>query len=284
MGGHYIGKGFRRQNPKINRTRYVIPGAEPSDATRNPDQITVLVFLESPSFPDVWILHATFYILHNMKLLALDTATEACSAALFIDGNIISRYEVAPRRHTELILPMIDQLLAEAETRLAQLDAIAFGCGPGAFTGVRIATGIAQGLAFSSGLPVIPVSTLATLAQSVRDETDYIAAAIDARMDEIYFGLYKSGEYVELINVESVLPPADLPVQDISTCYGVGSGWSRYSELLQDKFKNKLTGYSGDRFPHAKDMVPLAIHAYKAGALVKPEEAMPVYLRNKVTG
>ncbi len=219
-----------------------------------------------------------------MKLLAFDTSTEACSAALYLDGAITSRYEVAPRQHAELILPMIDQLLAESQCKLNQLDAIAFGRGPGAFTGVRIATGIAQGLAFSVELPVIPVSSLAALAQSVKDEADYIAAAIDARMDEIYFGLYKSGNTVELIGEECVISPFKLDIPDIKNCYGAGSGWSRYGEELKRMFKNKLTGYAGDRYPHAQDIATLAVHAYESGTALKPEEAAPVYLRNKVTG
>ena len=219
-----------------------------------------------------------------MKLLAFDTSTEACSAALYIDGEITSLYEVAPRRHAELILPMIDQLLSQGQIKLTDLDAIAFGRGPGSFTGVRIATGIAQGLAFSADLPVIPISSLATLAQSVKDEADYIAAAIDARMSEIYFGLYKSGDIVELVGEESVISPAKLVIKDIPNCYGVGSGWLSYTDSLKTILEDKLTGYAGDQYPHAQYLATLAAHAYQSGAMVKPEEASPVYLRNKVTG
>lgn len=219
-----------------------------------------------------------------MKLLAFDTSTEACSVALYIDGDITSLYEVAPQRHAELILPMVDQVLSQGEVKLTDLDAIAFGRGPGSFTGVRIATGIAQGLAFSVDLPVIPISSLATLAQSVKDEADYIAATIDARMSEIYFGLYKSGDIVELVGEETVIAPARLEISDMPVCYGVGSGWASYADSLKVIFKYKLKGYAGDWFPHAKDLVILAAHAYKTGVAVNPEDAAPVYLRNKVTG
>lgn len=219
-----------------------------------------------------------------MKLLAFDTSTEACSAAVYIDGQITSHYEVAPQRHAELILPMIDQVLSKAQVKLKDLDAIAFGRGPGSFTGVRIATGIAQGLAYSADLPVIPVSTLAALAHSANDKADYIAAAIDARMHEIYFGLYKSGEHAELIGEELVIAAGHLMPQTTTTCFGVGSGWARYAESLTGKIKGKLNGYDGERFPHAADVAALAVIEFNNGNLVKPEEAMPVYLRNNVTG
>jgi len=219
-----------------------------------------------------------------MKLLAIDTSTEACSAALYIDGEITSLDEVAPQRHAELILPMVDQVLSRAQVNLTDLDAIAFGRGPGSFTGVRIATGIAQGLAFSAGLPVVPISTLAALAHSAKDKSEYIAAAIDARMSEVYFGLYKTGENIELIGEELVIAPDKITPQVNTMCFGVGSGWTRYAEVLKNVFTGKLSGYDGERFPHAADIAVLAAPAYRNGCQVKPEEVMPVYLRNKVTG
>lgn len=219
-----------------------------------------------------------------MKLLAFDTSTEACSAALYIDGEITSQFEVAPRRHAELILPMIDQLLADAECRLSDLDAIAFGRGPGAFTGVRIAAGIAQGLAFAADIPVIAVSSLATLAQAVTNNADYIAAAIDARMHEVYFGLYKSGTVVTLVDEERVIPPDDIEINNISGCYGTGSGWITYESILKTKLGNHLQGYDGARYPDARAMLDIAIQEFRDGKLRKPEEAIPVYLRDKVTG
>ncbi|MFZ4702392.1 MAG: tRNA (adenosine(37)-N6)-threonylcarbamoyltransferase complex dimerization subunit type 1 TsaB, partial [Candidatus Methylumidiphilus sp.] len=130
-----------------------------------------------------------------MKLLSLETSTEACSAALYLDGEITERYQLAPQQHNKLILPMIQSLLAEADLKLHQLDALAFGRGPGSFTGVRIAAGIVQGLAFGADLPVAPVSTLAAMAQEVFAESDsqYALPCIDARMGEVYWGVYRRG-------------------------------------------------------------------------------------------
>ena len=138
-----------------------------------------------------------------MKILALDTATEACSAALLIDGEIRERFEIAPRAHARLLLPMLEDLLAEAGLKPAQLDAIAFGRGPGSFTGLRIAASVAQGIAFAADLPVLPVSTLAALAWPAlrAARADQVFAAIDARMGEIYcagFGLAAQGELLML--------------------------------------------------------------------------------------
>ncbi|HED40783.1 MAG TPA: tRNA (adenosine(37)-N6)-threonylcarbamoyltransferase complex dimerization subunit type 1 TsaB, partial [Chromatiales bacterium] len=128
-----------------------------------------------------------------MKLLAIDTATEACSAALSINGEISERYEIAPRQHATLILPMIDSLLSEAGITLAQMDAIAFGRGPGAFTGVRIGVGVVQGLAFSIERPVVPVSSLAAMAYGAmaKFNATNVLAGIDARMGEVYWGAYQ---------------------------------------------------------------------------------------------
>lgn len=162
-----------------------------------------------------------------MRVLAIETATEACSAALYISGEIRLRYQVEPRRHSELILPMMDALLAEAEIALSALDALAFGCGPGSFTGVRIATGVVQGAAFGADLPVVPVSTLAALAQRrYREQGEkHLLPAYDARMDELYWGCYRIGD-------DGLAHPLndDLLLRLIrSTCRPGRAGW----ELVQ---------------------------------------------------
>tara|TARA_R110002095_G_scaffold16649_2_gene19919 strand:+ start:2658 stop:3326 length:669 start_codon:yes stop_codon:yes gene_type:complete len=219
-----------------------------------------------------------------MKILAIETATEACSAALDIDDSCTHRFQVSPRRHTELILPMIDDLLREADIQTKDLDAISFGQGPGAFTGVRIAVGVIQGLAFAHDTPVIPVSSLNALAQHYADEHTHVATAIDARMQEIYWGLFKKNDLglMQKIVEEKVCSPSDVSSPSIGNWFGVGSGWNTYSEELQTQFNQNLTGFNGDVFPSAKDIIALAKPAYLEGKAIPVEEAMPVYLRNKV--
>jgi tRNA threonylcarbamoyladenosine biosynthesis protein TsaB len=222
-----------------------------------------------------------------MKILALDTSTEACSAALLIDSQISQRYQVAPREHGTLILPMIEQLLGEAGVSLAQLDAVAFGRGPGAFVGVRIATGVAQGIAFAVDLPVVPVSSLAALAQSVVPANVY--SAIDARMEEVYWAAYRknSNGIVELLGEETVCPPHDVAAkltavsgQDQSW-YGVGSGWDTYADVLQKQVAN-ISGYDANRYPQARNIATIAQCYYLQGEYVDAAQAMPTYLRDDV--
>ncbi len=217
-----------------------------------------------------------------MKLLALDTATEACSAAVWVDGAALERYELAPRRHAALILPMIEAVLAEAGLSATQLDAIAFGCGPGAFTGVRIAVGIAQGIAFAADLPVAPVSTLATLAMGAARETGYsqIAAALDARMGEVYWGTYAVvGDEVELLAEEQVCLP-EAVIASAGEWFGVGSGWPVYAAMLAQRLK--LNGWQGDRYPRASDTARLAAAPSWRNRWVSADQALPVYLRNEI--
>jgi tRNA threonylcarbamoyladenosine biosynthesis protein TsaB len=221
-----------------------------------------------------------------VKLLALDTATEACSVALYIDGTVLEKYELAPRRHAELILPMIDALLAEAQIKLGSLDALAFGRGPGAFTGVRIATGVIQGLAFATGLPVVPVSTLAALAQGAISESDTIVSVIDARMNEVYWGMFSVAEdgTVKPATEEQVCKPELVTIQTEHNCYGVGSGWDAYTDILSTNIGAGLQGYDSNCFPRASNILTLARKEFESGKHVSAAEALPVYLRNKVTG
>jgi len=221
-----------------------------------------------------------------LKILTIDTSTEACSAALYIDGEVRERYELAPRRHAELILSMVDQLLSEAETHLITLDALGFGRGPGSFTGVRIAAGVIQGLAFAADLPVVPVSSLSVMAQGAIEKSNRLFSAIDARMNEIYWCMYGVSEnrlVIPLIE-EKVNRPDMVEISGPDSCYGIGSGWGRYPEELKQKLGPVLIGYDADRYPRARDMIPLAIHAFKQGYAVTAAEALPVYLRNEVTG
>lgn len=218
-----------------------------------------------------------------MKLLAIETATDACSAALSIDGELCERFEIAPRAHTELILPMIDELMAEAGIAISQVDAMAFGRGPGAFTGVRIAVGVTQGIAFAMDLPVVPVSTLAALAQGVRGER--VLAALDARMGEVYWGAYRSNAagLMERIGEECVSSPSDVPCPPGNDWQGAGAGWMAYEAVLLARCEGQVTSWNGSAFPHARDVALLGVAGYEAGQGVNAEQALPVYLRDKVT-
>ena len=217
-----------------------------------------------------------------MKLLALDTATEACSAALWIDGTVLERYQLAPRRHAALILPMLDAVLVEAGLTVAQLDAIAVGCGPGAFTGVRIAISIAQGIAFAADLPVVPISTLAALALGAAREFGHgnLATALDARMGEVYWGTYRAEDgTVALLGEEQCCPAAAVAVPS-GDWFGVGSGWPVYAEALSQRCL--VSAWQGDRYPRAADVARLAAGPGRRDAWVTAEHALPVYLRNQV--
>lgn len=219
-----------------------------------------------------------------MKLLAFDASTEACSAALGLGAAILQREELAPRRHAELILPMVDSLLQEAGLRLRDLDAVAFGRGPGAFTGVRLAAGIAQGLALGAGLPAVPVSSLAALAQGATDQTDALLATMDARMGEIYWGLFEpaNGGVARLTAGERVSDPAAITLPAGRSFFALGSGWETYGALLAERFKGQVTGAAPARRPQARDLLPLARAELEGGRGLPPEQALPVYLRNEV--
>ena len=219
-----------------------------------------------------------------MKILALDTATEACSAALLSGASVHERHEIAPRRHAELILPMVDGVLAEAGLGLQDLDAIAFGRGPGAFTGVRIAAGVTQGLALGAGLPVIPLSSLATLAQGAVSRSAVLLPAIDARMGEIYWAAYEKVQdnLVRPVAEEQVTSPEAVQVPVDKHVFGVGSGWGTYRLRLEGVLNGQVTGMDPECYPLARDMLPLAVREYNAGRCVGADQALPVYLRDNV--
>nr|VFJ96912.1 MAG: tRNA threonylcarbamoyl adenosine modification protein YeaZ [Candidatus Kentron sp. H]VFJ97120.1 MAG: tRNA threonylcarbamoyl adenosine modification protein YeaZ [Candidatus Kentron sp. H]VFK02851.1 MAG: tRNA threonylcarbamoyl adenosine modification protein YeaZ [Candidatus Kentron sp. H] len=289
-----------------------------------------------------------------MKILAIDTATDACSVALHLDGEYWGRHELAPRQHAEILLPRIRELLSEAGLSLNHLDALAFGRGPGAFTGVRIATSVAQGLAFGADLPVVPISSLHALAQGAwreRGERNLLAA-LDARMGEVYWGAYRvaaaeallsdpqrPGDIHEEENRRTLPCAAPAPhqssrsttgnhpvtitettIEEICRCpapvveecvsgpdrvplpesrlwerepiawFGVGSGWRTYEAALRRALAGRspsghhqLAGIEPDRYPQARDIATLAIAALGRGESVTPEQAQPVYLRDRVT-
>jgi tRNA threonylcarbamoyladenosine biosynthesis protein TsaB len=221
-----------------------------------------------------------------MKLLALDTATEACSAALWLDGEIISRNALTPREHAHRIIPMMDEVLEEAGLSLKELDAIAFGRGPGSFTGVRIAASLTQGAAYGTGLPVIPVSTLATLAQAAIEEqgAERILPAIDARMQEVYWAEYRRDEHglAELIDEELVIPPAQVPLPDGKAYTGIGSGWQTYAEELGQRLDGLVSKTLPEALPDARYVAKLAAAYHERGVSLPAHQALPVYLRDQV--
>jgi tRNA threonylcarbamoyladenosine biosynthesis protein TsaB len=226
-----------------------------------------------------------------MNILAIDTATEACSAALTINGELRSSYQLAPREHSALILKMIDGLLSEANLSVSQLDAIAFGCGPGSFMGLRIAAGVVQGIAFAHDIPVIPVSTLKAIAQRAFEQTKnkHILTAIDARMDEVYWAVYSlnKGRW-QLDGSEQVISPdnihlAEILAQQDKTWVGAGTGWGRYKDRLLLTANCQLpTIFLPDCLPSAEVIAKLAVNEFNVGNTLSAAEAIPVYLRNNV--
>ncbi len=221
-----------------------------------------------------------------MKILAVETATEACSAALLIQGEVSERWELAPRAHTRLILPMIDSLMAEAGLLPNQLDALAFGCGPGSFTGVRIATAVVHGIALGADLPVLPVSTLAALAQDYYDGHAALTlfTAMDARMGEIFWGIYQRDQQgmAQLLGKEWVIDVEHIELP----CFpgvGLGSGWRTYGHNLKQRLGGLVEGVVAENvWPKASVIARLGESLFQKGQAVAVELAQPVYLRDKV--
>jgi len=217
-----------------------------------------------------------------MKLLAFETATEGCSVALWLDGEVHERFELAPRRHAELSLPWAGELLAEAGIAKSQLDAIAVGRGPGAFTGVRLAIAIGQGIALALDRPIVPVSTLAALAMQAQGP--HVIAAIDARMNEVYSGAFalRDGDAFAL-GTETVSPPdlVQLPAQ-CERWHGIGTGFSACAGALLERSPERWLSVDADALPRAGDVARLAAHAFARGEAVAPERVEPAYLRNQV--
>ncbi|MEO7325561.1 MAG: tRNA (adenosine(37)-N6)-threonylcarbamoyltransferase complex dimerization subunit type 1 TsaB [Dokdonella sp.] len=219
-----------------------------------------------------------------MNLLALETATESCSAALLAGERLLTRSEIAPRRHADLLLPMCEELLAEAGLARRDLVALGVGCGPGAFTGVRLAISAAQGIALALDIPIVAVSSLAALAMQAPDNGGAILAVIDARMGEIYAGTFRrtAAGLVEPIDDESVGPAAALKLPAMTSWNVVGSGWASYRDALATHFSTAPLWAEGERYPQAVDIARLALPLARAGRGVAPELALPVYLRDKV--
>ena len=214
-----------------------------------------------------------------MKILALEAATDACSVALLDDGRLLEHYELAPRQHAQRLLPLVQQTLAEAGLTLAQLDALAFGRGPGAFTGVRIATSVAQGLALASDRPLLPVSTLAALARVALDRgAECALAALDARMQEVYWALYRAAgvDGVQALTAEQVSAPQSV-ITPTGHWAAIGSGFASYAAQLPNPQQ-----VWAQQHPSAGAIARLAAVDYQAGRAVAVAAALPVYVRDQV--
>jgi len=218
---------------------------------------------------------------NNLKILAFDTSTEYCSAALLLDGNALTEHVLAGQRHSELLLPMVDRLLHDSGIALDDLDGIAFGAGPGSFTGLRIACAVAQGLAFAAGKLVVPVSTLAAMAQAC--DADRVVAALDARMGEVYLAAYERtrGEWWTIVEPRLQAPDTspELPGQEWSA---VGNGFAVNEGELARACGNRLQRIDAAVHPRAADIARLAAPQFANGLGVAPEHAVPLYVRDKV--
>jgi len=221
-----------------------------------------------------------------MKILALDAATEACSVALLHNDEVQERFELAPREHAQLLLPMARELLAQANLQFADLDAIAVGRGPGAFTGIRIAMSMAQGLALGAGLPLVPVSDLAALAlrnYRLHDASNSLVVQ-DARMQEVYWALYTINNtgMPELIGEESVCPPGLVQTEHYAAQISIaGGGWSAYPDELIE-LQDALQQTAIETFPHAQEIALLALGMLLSGGEFDVTAAEPSYVRNNV--
>jgi tRNA threonylcarbamoyladenosine biosynthesis protein TsaB len=228
-----------------------------------------------------------------VNYLALDASTEACSVALRVNGKTFSRYALCPQSHSLHLLPMIDAVLNEAGIKLAELDGLIFGQGPGSFTGVRIGVGVAQGLAFSANLTVVGVSSLQAMAQLayIKYGQKQVVAAIDARMSEVYNGYFilDKNNIMQAQQAEAVTPPEKL-TEHLSSAvtgsfYAVGTGWDAYSEKLGEQlFSLKINeGSPAVLFPTAEAMLSIGKVKLEQGQGVSAEDAQPVYVRDTVS-
>ena len=220
-----------------------------------------------------------------MRILSLDTATEACSVALWIDGRVLSRFEVAGRTHTQRMLPMTHELMAEAGLGFAQLDGLICGVGPGSFAGVRIGVGFVKGLALSLDRPVVAVSSLQLLAQAaVAEGATQVLAAIDARMDEVYFASFirDAGGLMQAQMPARVLAPARVHAEGAGSWHAAGTGWGTYEAVMREQLALQIDSVNGAALPHAQDAFALALPRFERGEVISADALVPIYLRDKV--
>ena len=217
----------------------------------------------------------------SMNILALDTSTEYCSVALWRDGALCEQGAPAGQTHSEILLGMVDSVLTEGGVQLEALDGIAYGQGPGSFTGLRIACAVAQGLAYSFGIPLVGIGTLHTMAAACG--AGRVLCCLDARMQEVYHAAYvRSGDgYVE-VSAPRVCAPEAVPGVAGDAWTGCGSGFAVYGDVLRQRYGAALAVVDGSVHPHAGDMARLAVPVLLAGGGVAAEDAAPLYIRDKV--
>lgn len=220
-----------------------------------------------------------------MNILVIDTATEACSVAVQKTDDVFSQFEVCPQQHSKKILPMIDEVLVEAGLTFSDIDVLGVAQGPGSFTGVRIAMGMIQGLAFAAQKPIVGLSTLQAMAQETYEDTGAcrVISAIDARMSEVYVGEFRvdSNGLMALVGEQQVLPPETVISQylDSGEAFGyAGTGWIAYEQLAE-----KTSGTPLIHYPKARYMLPQAAKLIQATSFMSASNIEPVYLRDKVT-
>ena len=216
-----------------------------------------------------------------MNILALDTSTEYCSVALWDDGAVQEQRELAGQKHSEMLIEMLDALLKQAGVKLAQIDGIAFGKGPGSFTGVRIACGATQGLAFGANLPVAGVCTLEALAEA--SGRPRVIAALDARMGEIYHAAYEKHDGAwTTVSEPCLCKPEDAPPVPGENWFGAGSGFATHGNALEERYAGQLCGVDAGMVPQAAAIAALGAAQFALGRGVDAAQALPLYLRDKV--
>jgi tRNA threonylcarbamoyladenosine biosynthesis protein TsaB len=221
-----------------------------------------------------------------MKLLFLDTSTAACTAALLKGEEVRLQHHVAPMQHAKLILPMIDALLKESKLSCSDLDAVAYGVGPGSFTGTRIANSVAQGMGFACRLPIVPLSSLACLAQTAAKKHGWqkLLVAVDARMNQIYWAMYvRSGTGdVSLIGEERLCPPSEVTVPADEAWYAIGDGWEKYASILEERLGFMPVEICATLLPEAGACIDLARSKFEQGDWIQAAEAAPNYLASSI--
>jgi len=229
-----------------------------------------------------------------MKILAIETATESCSVALSLNGVLSSKREISPTGHSKLVLGMVSELLQRQGLQLEDLDAIAVDTGPGSFTGLRIGIGIAQGLAFGASLPVMAVSSLAALAADYPGEL--VIAAIDARMEQVYWALFDNRQQSKMLLTPAVTAPdvvgslaqtavsavVNLPQHTLEQIIAVGSGWEIYQGQMPTCLADVPLKVVPGKYPEAVDIARIAEQSGATGSLLSPMDLMATYVRNNV--